>query len=109
MKTQGTTGPTTPAAVDPQPAVDSRNPARPQPRTYSILVGSFRLEPEAASLLTQLSGLGYHARTARVTSTTRGAWHQVFVGPYGDLEHARADQTRVRQLPGYADAQLVSQ
>lgn len=109
MKTQGTTGPSTPAAVDSQPGVDSHVPGRPQSRTYSILVGSFRLEPEAASLLTQLSGLGYHVRTARVTSTTRGAWHQVFVGPYGDLEQARADQIRVRQLPGYADAHVVSQ
>lgn len=106
MKTQGTTGPSTPTAVDSQAGTDS---LRSQSRTYSILVGSFRLEPEAASLLSQLSGLGYHVRTARVTSPTRGAWHQVFVGPYGDLEQARADQTRVRQLPGYADAHVVTQ
>jgi general secretion pathway protein A len=108
MKAQGTTGPSTPPAVDSQPGGESREGIRPS-RTYSILVGSFRLEPEAASLLTQLTGLGYHARTSRVTSATRGAWHQVFVGPYSDLEQARVDQTRVRQLPGYADAQLVSQ
>ena len=66
-------------------------------------------EPEAASLLDQLQGLGYRARTARVDSTDRGTWHQVSVGPYGDLEQARQDQARVRQLPGYADAHLVTQ
>jgi hypothetical protein len=33
----------------------------------------------------------------------------VFVGPYGDLEQARQEQARVRQLPGYGDAHLVTQ
>ncbi|HEU4936670.1 MAG TPA: AAA family ATPase [Vicinamibacterales bacterium] len=104
---KGTTGPATPAAVDSQPIV-SHDPVAPQ-RSYSILVGSFRYEPEAAILTDQLSGLGYRTRTARVTSSTRGTWHQVFVGPYGDLERARVDETRVRQLPGYADAHVITQ
>ena len=104
---KGTTGPGTPAAVDSQPAA-SHGPAGPQ-RSYSILVGSFRYEPEAATLIDQLSGLGYRTRTSRVTSSTRGTWHQVFVGPYGDLDVARGDETRVRQLPGYADAHVITQ
>jgi general secretion pathway protein A len=104
---KGTTGPATPAAVD-SASTEPRPPARTD-RSYSILVGSFRLEPEAASLTDQLSGLGYRARTTRVTSSTRGIWHQVFVGPYGDLERARVDETRVRQLPGYADAHVITQ
>jgi hypothetical protein len=33
----------------------------------------------------------------------------VFVGPYSDLELARQEQAKVRQMPGYADAQLVTQ
>ena len=103
---KGTTGPATPAAVD--SASTEHHPVRAE-RSYSILVGSFRLEPEAASLTDQLSGLGYRTRTTRVTSITRGIWHQVFVGPYGDLERARADETRVRQLPGYADAHVIPQ
>jgi cell division septation protein DedD len=74
-----------------------------------VLVGSFRYEPEAASLLGQLKGLGYRVRMTRVSSSERGTWHQVFVGPYGDLDQARQDQARVRQLPGYADAHLVNQ
>jgi len=104
---KGTTGPATPTAVD-SASTEPHDAARAQ-RSYSILVGSFRLEPEAASLNDQLSGLGYRTRTSRVTSATRGIWHQVFVGPYGDLEQARLDETRVRQLPGYADAHVITQ
>lgn len=112
---QGTTGPTTPTPVDSQPrpaeseVAVSGAAAQPGARKYSVLVGSFRYEPEAASLLEQLQGLGYRVRTARVNSTGRGTWHQVFVGPYGDLDRARQDEARVRQLPGYADARLVTQ
>jgi len=104
---KGTTGPATPAAVD-SAATEPHDAAHAQ-RSYSILVGSFRLEPEAASLTDQLSGLGYRTRTSRVTSSSRGLWHQVFVGPYGTLEQARVDETRVRQLPGYADAHVITQ
>lgn len=112
---QGTTGPTTPAPVDSQPRAGESEvvapgaAAQPAARKYSVLVGSFRYEPEAASLLEQLRGLGYRVRTTRVNSTGRGTWHQVFVGPYGDLSRARQDEARVRQLPGYADARLVTQ
>ena len=104
---KGTTGPATPTAVD--SAATEPHDAVHAERSYSILVGSFRLEPEAASLMDQLSGLGYRTRTSRVTSSSRGIWHQVFVGPYGSLEQARVDETRVRQLPGYADAHVISQ
>lgn len=75
---------------------------------YSVLVGSFRQESEAAELLEQLRSLGYQARAGRVESEARGAWHQVFVGPYTDIELARQDEGRVRQLPGYADARLTT-
>jgi general secretion pathway protein A len=111
---QGTSGPATPAAVD-APRSGDRDlvlplrPEQPPSPRYSVLVGSFRYEPEAATLLDQLRGLGYQARTSRVSSAGRGIWHQVFVGPYGDLDRARQDEARVRQLPGYADAHLVTQ
>ncbi len=104
---KGTTGPATPAAVDSQ-SIESRDSVRTQ-RRYSILVGSFRLEPEATSLIDQLSGLGYQTSSSHVTSGTRGSWHQVFIGPYADLERARLDESRVRQLPGYADAHVITQ
>jgi len=110
---KGTSGPATPPAVDSQAAVEARQanlePVAAQTKTYSILVGSFRYEPEAVVLIGQLSELGYHTRAGRVSSATRGIWHQVFVGPYKELEMAKQDQSRVRQLPGYADAQLVTQ
>jgi len=110
---RGTSGPAAPQAVDSQSPTDARQlsplPTAAQTRTYSILVGSFRYEPEATVLIGQLSELGYHTRGARISSATRGIWHQVFVGPYSELEMAKQDQLRVRQLPGYADAQLVTQ
>ena len=70
-------------------------------------VGSFRQETEAARLTEQLRAAGYRVRMVRV-SGVRGIWHQVLVGPYADLDQAREDQVRVRQLPGYADARLVT-
>jgi general secretion pathway protein A len=112
---QGTSGPTTPATVDSQPGLGESagvvlgSTGQSDGRTYSVLVGSFRYEPEAASLLEQLRELGYRARTVRVNSTGRGTWHQVFAGPYGDLVQARQDEARVKQMPGYADARLVTQ
>jgi cell division septation protein DedD len=80
----------------------------PQAAKYSVLVGSFRQESEAATLREQLQGLGYHVRTGRVASGDRGLWHQVVVGPYADVAQARQDEARVRQLPGYADAHLIT-
>ena len=112
LSPQGTTGPGTPLPLDSARPVAAApdghsNPGGTAGRTYSVLVGSFRYEPEAASLLDQLRGLGYQARAARVNSADRGAWHQVFVGPYEDWERAREGEARIRQIPGYADARLV--
>ena len=98
---------------DPAPAVPQQ-PAAAQPGAeaagrYSLLVGSFRQDAEAGTLVDQLRALGYRARTGRFESADRGTWHQVSVGPYTDLEQARQDEARVRQLPGYADAHLITQ
>jgi general secretion pathway protein A len=110
---QGTTGPATPGPMDSSRSGDRLillppRAAEPGSGRYSVLVGSFRYEPEASSLLDQLRGLGYQARTDRARSAERGTWHQVFVGPYRDLDRARQDEARLRQLPGYADARLVT-
>jgi general secretion pathway protein A len=102
--------------VSSRPAQPSTPPTGEGPATtasvrggrYSVLVGSFRQESEAARLLDELRGLGYQARTARFESEGRGAWHQVLVGPYRDIDQARQDETRVRQLPGYGDARLTT-
>jgi general secretion pathway protein A len=87
-------------------ASDSASPAN--ARRYMVLVGSFRQQAQADALLDQLRGLGYRTYANHVGSADRGAWHQVFVGPYDDLDHARQDEARVRQMPGYADAHLVT-
>jgi cell division septation protein DedD len=75
---------------------------------YAVLVGSFRVQNQAATLLDQLRALGYRTYANRVGSAAGNAWHQVFVGPYDDLNQARQDEARVRQLPAYADAHVVT-
>jgi general secretion pathway protein A len=113
-------------AQDPRQATDSARPAGPgssgakaagtsgateqiTPRAskYSIIVGSFRHPVEAERLMTELQAQGYRVRSSRVEGGARGVWHQVLAGPYTDLNEARQIEARIRQLPGYADAQLV--
>ncbi len=74
---------------------------------YVVQVGSFRQETEASRLTAQLRSAGYQSRMVRVDAASRGIWFQVLVGPYAEIDQARKDQARVRQLPGYADARLV--
>jgi len=114
--TSGTSGAEVPAPAlaEPQPAIPPAAPARSGETTtatgtsrYSVLVGSFRHQSEAATLSADLRGLGYSVRTGRIEGD-RGTWHQVFVGPYADLGQARQDEARVRQMPGYADARLMT-
>ncbi len=103
---------TEPAAPEPQSTSGRLGDAEPQRAgaqpSYSVLVGSFRQGSEAAMLSQELEALGFRVRTSRFESAERGAWHQVFVGPYTDLEGARRDQARVREMPGYADARLIT-
>jgi cell division septation protein DedD len=96
-----------PLSTPGRPAAIS-SPAAHKVREYWVLVGSFRQESEGARLADELREIGYHARRIRVESGERGSWHQVSVGPYADLDRARQDEARVRQLPGYADAHLVT-
>ena len=95
--------------IEAQPEKPASDPASsPSARRYMVLVGSFRQQAQADALLDQLRGLGYRTYANHVGSADRGAWHQVFVGPYDDLDQARQDEARVRQMPGYADAHLVT-
>ena len=73
-----------------------------------MLVGSFRQDSEVAALSDRLRGLGFRVRTVRVVTAGRGTWYQVLIGPYTVADEARQDEARVRQLPGYADARLVT-
>jgi general secretion pathway protein A len=92
-------------AAAPAAAPPAAAPARAR---YSVLIGSFRQSQEAARLSAEL-GTQYPVRTRRVESATSGVWHQVLAGPYDDLTRAREDETRIRKIPGYADARLIAQ
>ncbi len=75
--------------------------------TYSVLVGSFRQTLEADRLMGELQGYGYQARRRRIDTGARGVWHQVVAGPFTDEDLARKAESRIKQLPGYADARLI--
>jgi general secretion pathway protein A len=94
--------------VSAQPHAPSAAAERAGTPGYAVLVGSFRVQTQAATLLDQLRALGYRTYANHVGSAAGSTWHQVFVGPYDDLNQARQDEARVRQLPAYADAHLVT-
>jgi general secretion pathway protein A len=95
--TAATTGVTTPSV------------AAPPARSYSIVVGSFRHRLEAESLARDLLVFGIDERSIRIRLVTAGsgAWHQVLAGPFEDSTGATRQYQRIRQLPAYADAQLI--
>jgi general secretion pathway protein A len=109
IATSGNTPAARPAhgAPDPSTATPSTTSAALEGGNYSVLVASFRQGAEAAALCDQLRDLGYRARTVQVETAMRGTWHLVFAGPYTDIDPARLDEARLRQLPGYRDARLV--
>jgi general secretion pathway protein A len=74
----------------------------------SVIVGSFRQAAQAERLSGELEAQGYRVRTSRVDTGARGVWHQVLVGPYTDQAQARDAEARIRQIPGYGDARLIS-
>lgn len=99
-----------PSIEMPAPVQTSGTQPAPPPSSsrYSIVVGSFRQPSESTRLTTELAEQGYAARAIRVDAGPRGIWHQVRVGPYTDAARARADEARIRQIPGYADARLTA-
>ena len=102
--------PASPIPPAPQPAVappPRAEPAAPS-AAYSVLVGSFRQPVEADRLMGELRERGYEVRRRRIETGTRGVWHQVVAGPYADERDAQQAEARIKQLPGYADARLIS-
>lgn len=112
--------PETPVRADPSPMPGPQVTPPPAPANaapgpvplergqYSVLVGSFRQPVEAERLMAELVEQGYQVRSSRAATGTRGVWHQVFAGPYADVEAARQAEARIRRLPGYGDARLIS-
>ena len=91
--------------VAPVPVQQTAAPAR----SYSIVVGSFRHRVEAESLARDLQAFGFAEAAVRIRFVTAGsgAWHQVLAGPFADQSTASREYQRVRQMPAYADAQLI--
>ena len=81
----------------------------PPSRSYSIVVGSFRHRVEAESLARDLHAVGFVEGAVRIRFVTSGSggWHQVLAGPFADQATASREYQRVRQMPAYADAQLI--
>lgn len=98
-----------PSPVAPAPDIIATAPAILPATTYSIVVGSFRQPAEAERLSADLRALGFDVRGVRVVSGARGVWHQVLTGPYAEVEAAQREVTRVRSIPGYGDARLITQ
>jgi cell division protein FtsN len=108
-----TTGVRTAAALSPSPLTATpasaapRSGATAEAESYSVIVGSFRTDTQAMTLINELGDLGYTARSRRIASAERGIWYQVLLGPFSDAALARACEARMRLLPGYADARLT--
>jgi general secretion pathway protein A len=98
---------TTAPPVTGHDAVQAAAPAAAEVR-MSVVVGSFRQAAQAERLSGELEAQGYRVRTSRVDTGARGVWHQVLVGPYADRAQARDAEARIRQIPGYGDARLIS-
>lgn len=99
-----TTPPAPQTAIAPPPRAEPAAPSA----AYSVLVGSFRQPGEADRLMGELRERGYEVRRRRIETGTRGVWHQVVAGPYADERDAQQAEARIKQLPGYADARLIS-
>ena len=56
----------------------------------------------------ELSAAGYHAYQNDVDLGDRGHLFEVLVGMYPSREAAVADAERIRDIPGYQDARVVS-
>lgn len=91
--------------ASPAPAIASP-PARGK---FAVLVASFRHPAEASTLAADLRARGISVRGVRVVSGASGAWHQVLAGPYADAADASEAEGRIRQIPAYADARVISQ
>jgi general secretion pathway protein A len=75
--------------------------------TFSILVGSFQNETDAAARSIELQQLGFQPYRATVDPGDGSRWLQVLVGNYDDPARARQDENRLRQLSGFATARVV--
>jgi len=56
------------------------------PKTYFLQVGAFHTEEEADNLKAKLALQGFEAVVQTITTSDKGVWHRVRVGPLNDLD-----------------------
>jgi general secretion pathway protein A len=75
--------------------------------TFSILVGSFQNEADAAARASELQQLGFRPYQATVHPGDGSRWLQVLVGRYDDAVRAKQDESRLREVAAFATARIV--
>lgn len=102
-----------PASAEPAlPQSQSGAHRMPEAAAYTIAVASYptrgRESSEQITALTeQLESSGFAVYYADVDLGGRGVWRRVLVGAYLDLEHARRDETQLKQTPGLEQARAL--
>jgi general secretion pathway protein A len=80
----------------------------PAPATsFSILVGSFQNETDAAARATELQQLGFSPYQSTVEPGDGSRWLQLLVGRYDDPASAKADEAKLRQVAAFSAARVV--
>jgi general secretion pathway protein A len=75
---------------------------------YAIQVASFDSRARAERLLAELADQGFRARLVETDRGPAGLLIQIRIDGYRTFADAEHDLTRVREIPGYADAHLVA-
>jgi cell division septation protein DedD len=77
--------------------------------SYAIQVASFTSRSRADRLVTELTRAGFKARAAKFNmGPPRGLVLQIRIDGYDTPQAAATDLARIRELPGYEDALLLS-
>ena len=74
---------------------------------FSVLVGTFRSEPEARAVERQLAGRGYSAVVARRTANAEDGAYTVLVGRFTDAAQAQSARDGLARLAGFDAARIV--
>lgn len=74
---------------------------------YVIRVASFHNELRATQLLEQLDAAGYRVYPVKFGLKEEGRIWQVVIGGYTALAEAESDLEKIRQMPGYGDANIA--
>ncbi|MBI2221098.1 MAG: AAA family ATPase [Acidobacteria bacterium] len=82
-------------------------PAAARRASFSIFVGSFESEEDAAARARELQQLGFNAYRATVEREDGSRSLQLLVGTYDNVERARDDERRLRQVAAFSSARVV--